>query len=67
MKTAVMAAEPQTSRISGRGEARRAVKAGHTAIVTAPSTVQARCSGDRAAGGFGDLPPSSSSPPNTSA
>src|SRR5216684_8427053 len=44
-KTAVTAAEPQLLRISGRGEVRGAAKAGHTAIVTAPSVVQARCCG----------------------
>src|SRR6478736_1170188 len=53
-KTAVTAAEPWTLRISGRGEARRAAKAGHTAIVTAPSTVQARCRGVVPRAGSGD-------------
>jgi hypothetical protein len=51
---AVTAAEPQTLRISGRGEARRAAKAGHTAIVTAPRTVQARCRGVAPLAGSGD-------------
>ncbi len=53
-KTAVTPAEPQALRISGRGEARRAAKAGHTAIVTAPSTVQARCRGVAPRAGSGD-------------
>ena len=53
-KMAVTAAEPRTLRISGRGEARRAAKAGHTAIVTAPRTVQARCRGVAPLAGSGD-------------
>jgi hypothetical protein len=53
-KTVVTAAEPQALRISGRGAARRAAKAGHTAIVTAPSTVQVRCHGVAPRAGSGD-------------
>src|SRR5260370_28168898 len=53
-KTAVTAAEPQTLRISGRGEVRRAAKAGQRAVVTAPSTVQARCRGVAPRAGSGD-------------
>src|SRR5258708_39612584 len=53
-KTAVTAAEPQTLRISGRGEVRGAAKAGHAAVVTAPSVVQARCRGVAPLAGSGD-------------
>src|SRR5260370_32578198 len=52
-KTAVTAAEPQTLRISGRSEVRRAANAGHRAVVTAPSTVQARCRGVAPLAGVG--------------
>jgi hypothetical protein len=51
-KTAVTAAEPQTLRISGRAEVRRAAKAGHTAVVTAPSTGPGEVPRGRAAGRF---------------
>jgi len=50
----VTAAEPQAFRTSGRHGARRAAKAGQTAIVTAPSTVQARCRGVEPLAGSGD-------------
>jgi hypothetical protein len=52
--TAVAAAAPQTVRTSGRDRARQAAKAGHTAIVIAPSVVQARCRGVEPTAGSGD-------------
>jgi len=44
----------ECSKISGRGDPRRPVKAGQTAMVTSPSEVQARCCGVESATGSGD-------------
>src|ERR1700755_917116 len=51
-KTAVTAAEPQALRISGRGPARRAAKAGHTPIVPVGGAHRGR-SGSGRRSGFG--------------
>jgi hypothetical protein len=66
-KTAVTAAVPWLLRIKGREEVRGAAKAGHTAVVTAPSTVQARCRGVAPPAGSGDAAmPMSARPATTS-
>jgi hypothetical protein len=53
-KTAVTALAPRALRISGCNGVRRAVKAGHMVIATAPSEVQARCCGVEPRTGSGD-------------
>jgi hypothetical protein len=53
-KTAVTTTLPRARRISGCDGIRRAVKAGHTVIATAPSAVQARCCGVEPPTGSGD-------------
>jgi hypothetical protein len=52
--TAVTVAAPRMLKISGRGDLRRPVKAGQTAMVTSPSEVQARCCGVEPTTGSGD-------------
>jgi hypothetical protein len=52
--TMVTVVAPEMVRIGGRGEARRAVKDGQIAMVTAPSAAQARCCGDGPVAGSGE-------------
>jgi hypothetical protein len=54
MDTVVTVAAPRMLKISGCGDLRRPVKAGHTAMVTSPSEVQARCCGVDPTTGSGD-------------
>src|SRR5260370_16276567 len=63
VNAAVTTAEPQTLRISGRGEVRGTAKAGHTAVVTAPSTGQARGRGVAPLAGSGGVAAPAPAPP----
>jgi hypothetical protein len=53
-KATVTAIAPRILRIGGCDGSRRAVKAGHIVIATAPSEVQARCCGVEPRTGSGD-------------